>query len=319
MNTKRIPRHTWITVSLVWAAVLAPRSASAFQQGSPTPSRDLSVRNAVDVEMLAEEQYRLGLAYLKSPESTERAVEHLEKAVQLNPPNAEFHFRLAEAYGRDFSFANILRKPFIAAKMKTQLELAVRYNPSSIEFREALIQYYLLAPAILGGSSSKAFAEAEAMKAYDPYFSLLAKANIQAEIGEHDQANASYTRAIQMRPNAWQAYQRYGTYCLSVREIDRAIQLFGKYVNLKPDTSASYENLAGAYVRKRMYTEGIAAYLKAIEKDPSLTHLLFRIAQLYEFKGDKQSARGYYERYLQMNPSGSLASDARTRIQDLRQ
>ena len=79
MNTKRIPRHTWMTLSFVWAAVLAPRSASAFQQGAPTPSRELSIRTSVDVEMLAEEQYRLGLAYLKSPESTERAVLRLKR------------------------------------------------------------------------------------------------------------------------------------------------------------------------------------------------------------------------------------------------
>lgn len=316
MRTKRIPRRYLVTLGLAWTALLLPRPLSG-QQGAPSSLREPSSRSSIDVEMLAEEQYRLGLAYLKSPESAERAVEHLEKAVELNRGNAEFHFRLAEAYGRDFSYASILRKPFIAAKMKTQLEFAVRYNPGSIEFREALIQYYLLAPSILGGSYSKAIEQAEAMKAYDPYFSTLAMANIQAEEGEHEKANAYYIRAIQMRPTAWQAYQRYGAYCLSVQEVDRAIQLFGKYVSLKPDTSASYENLASAFVRKRMYTEGISAYLKAVEKDPSLTHLVFRAAQLCEFKGDRNAALGFYQKYLSLSPTGSLADDARTRIQDL--
>lgn len=317
-RTVMIPRSRfWL--GLVVASMLVPRGFTvAFQQGAPNPTRESSNRNSLDVELLAEEQYRLGLAYLKSPQSTEKAVEHLEKAVQLLGGNAEFHFRLAEAYARDFSYANILRKPFIAAKMKTQLELAVRFNPSSIEFREALIQYYVLAPTVLGGSFVKAKEQAEALRRVDPYFSLLAYANINAEEGDHEKANGYYLRAIQVRPNSWPAYQRYGTYCLSVQEIDRAIQQFLRYVELSPETATSYELLAGAYVRKRMYDAAIASYLRAVEKEPSLTQLFFRVAQLYEFKGLPNEAVGYYAEYLRHSPNGRLADDARTKLSELR-
>jgi tetratricopeptide (TPR) repeat protein len=298
--------------------MLMPREiAVGFQQGSPTPSREFSPRHSLDVELLAEEQYRLGLAYLKSPQSTEKAVEHLEKAVALVGSNAEFHFRLAEAYARDFSFANILRKPFIATKMKSQLELAVRFAPSSIEFREALIQYLVLAPTVLGGSYSAAREQADALRKIDPYFGLLAYANINAEEGDHEKANSFYLRAIQVRPGSWQAYQRYGTYCLSIHEVDRAVQQFQKYVELSPDVSASYEHLAGAFVRKRMYDAAINAYLKAVEKDPALTQLIFRVAQLYEFKGSPREAMGYYSEYLKRSPNGRLSEDARTKLSEL--
>ncbi len=317
-RTAIIPRSRfWLR--LLVASMLVPKGfVFSFQQGSPNPTRESSNRNSLDIELLAEEQYRLGLAYLNSPQSTEKAVEHLEKAVLLVGGNAEFHFRLAEAYARDFSYANILRKPFIAAKMKTQLELAVRFNPTSIEFREALIQYYVLAPTVLGGSYAKAREQAETLRKIDPYFSLLAYANISAEEGDHEHANRFYLRAIQARPNSWQAYQRYGNYCLSVQETDRAIQQFLKYVELVPETAASYENLAGAYVRKRMYDAAIASYLKAVGKDPSLTQLYFRIAQLYEFKGLPNEAVGYYAEYLRLSPNGRLADDARTKISELR-
>lgn len=319
MDRRAIKPRSWFWLGLVCTSMLIPTGiVIGYQQGSPNPTRESSSRNSLDIGLIAEEQYRLGLAYLKSPESTEKAVEHLEKAVELVGNNPEFHFRLAEAYAKNFSYANILRKPFIATKMKTQLELAVRYDPSSVEFREALIQYYVLAPTVLGGSYARAREEADALRRVDPYFGLLAYANINAEEGDHGKANSFYLRAIQVRPNTWQAYQRYGTYCLGVDEIDRAIQQFKKYTELSPETAASYEHLAGAFVRKRMYDLAIAEYLKAVEIDPSLTQLIFRIAQLYEFKGSTPEARGYYSEYLKRSPNGRLAEDAKTKLADLK-
>jgi tetratricopeptide (TPR) repeat protein len=236
----------------------------------------------------------------------------------LNRGNAEYHFKLAEAYAQDFSFSNIFRKPFLATRVRSELELAVKFGPSSIEFREGLIQYYVMAPALLGGSYARAREQANAIAAYDPYFSLLAHANISAEEGEHEKATALYMRAIAMRPDAWQAYQRFGNYCLNVQELDRAIQQFRTYVEIMPESTASHESLASAYVRKRMYTEAIAEYLKILEIDPNMTPLLFRVAQLHEFRGSPSDAISMYERYLQAAPAGRLVHDARVRIEELK-
>jgi Tfp pilus assembly protein PilF len=298
--------------------VISPQeSLSAWQQGSPARVPGSAVELDAEIAGLAEEHFRLGLAYLNSPESSEKAVEHLEKAATLNRSNAEYHFKLADAYARDFSYANILRKPFLAARVRDELELAVRFNPSSIEYREGLIQYYVLAPAILGGSYARAREEANAMSAYDPYFSLLAHANINAEMGDHQRATTLFMRAIAMRPTTWQAYQRFGTYCINIQEFDLAIRQFKVYVSLRPDTAASHENLASAFVRKRMYDEAIASYLRAFEVDARQNALLFRIAQLHEFKGSAKGAIEYYSQYIASASSGRLADDARMRIAEL--
>lgn len=312
-------RNAWWVGSVLSVSVLTSRAdAFLFQQGSPVVTRESATAVEADVAALAEEHFRLGLAYLNSPESTARAVEHLEKASTLNRGNAEYHFKLAEAYARDFSFANILRKPFLATRVRAELELAVSYQPASIEYREGLIQYYVMAPAILGGSYAAAREQANAIAGYDPYFGLLAHANISAEEGEHEKATALYMRAIAMRPRAWQGYHRFGTYCLNVQELDRAIEQFKTYVELMPESTVSYESLASAYVRKRMYNDAIAAYLEAWEIDRGLTHLLFRAAQLHEFRGSRESAIRMYEQYLNAAPEGRLANDARARIEELR-
>lgn len=311
----------WIRPLSLALGLFVPLSGSvAFQQGSPALSREAPTGNSAreDVTALAEEHYRLGLAYLASPGSTEKAVAHLEKAAELDRVNAEYHFALAEAYARDFSYANIFRKPFIAVRVRSQLEMAVAYDPGSVRYREELIQYYVAAPAFFGGSYSKARDHANALGKFDAYFGLLAHANISAEAGEHEKANAEYLRAIAMKPGAWQGYERYGTYCLNVREYDRAIVQMRKYAELVPHRPQSHESLADAYVHKRMYDHAISSYLKAFHQDKARTPILFRVAQLYEFMGLRVDAARYYEAYLGISPSGRLADDARLRIAELR-
>jgi tetratricopeptide (TPR) repeat protein len=72
-----------------------------------------------------------------------------------------------------------------------------------------------------------------------------------------------------------------------------------------------------AYQQKRMYSEAINAFRKALEKDPSIAPLVFRIAQLHEFQGNKRDACEHYQRYLSMVPSGKAADDARVKVKEL--
>jgi tetratricopeptide (TPR) repeat protein len=266
---------------------------------------------------VADAYYHLGVENLREPSNSDRAIENLEKAVELDKMNAEYHYMLAEAYMANFQYAGLVRMPFIAPKVKAQLELAVQYCPRSSLYREALIQYYVFAPAIFGGSYRKAHEQAEEIAAIDPYLGMLAHAGVYSEEGEDEKALTLFRKAMHVRPAAWQAYQRLGALYLNDQEIDEAIKMFKKYVEVAPDHADSYNQLGQAYQQKRMYDDAIAAFERALQLDPSLTPLVFRIAQLHEFKGNKGPAREHYQRYLSMVPSGRAADDARVKIREL--
>jgi tetratricopeptide (TPR) repeat protein len=261
--------------------------------------------------------FRLGVENLHEPSNSDRAIEQLEKAVGLEDSNAEYHYMLAEAYMASYQNAGLVRMPFIAPKVRTQLELAVKCDPGSTVYREALVNYYVFAPSILGGSYRKAHEQADEISKIDPYMGMLAHAGVYAEEGEDDKAVDLYKKSVYSRPASWQAYHHFGNYYLSIHEIDAAITMFKKYVDVAPDQAESYHQLGQAYQQKRMYDEAIAAFQKTLEKDPSRTPLVFRIAQLYEFRGNKALAREQYQRYLSMVPSGRAADDARVKIRDL--
>jgi tetratricopeptide (TPR) repeat protein len=293
-----------------------PSHPQQFRQ-KPSEQKRFETEAIANDSRMADAFYRLGIANLHEPSNSDRAIEHLEKAVELDDSNAEYHYMLAEAYLENFQYAGLVRMPFIAPKVRTQLEMAVKCDPGSTVYREALVNYYVFAPAILGGSYRKAHEQANEISKLDSYVGMLAHAGVYAEEGESDKAVNLYKKAIYSRPSSWRAYHHFGNYYLSIHEIDAAITMFKKYVEVASDQAESYHQLGQAYQQKRMYDEAIAAFQNAVEKDPSRTPLVFRIAQLYEFRGNKELAREQYHRYLSMVPSGRAADDARVKIREL--
>jgi Tfp pilus assembly protein PilF len=314
MSFHKTKAHT-VRLSLALILMLSIFTVSAEETKKKLPERRRFDEGAISGESKpADVYYHLGVENLREPSTSDFAVEQLGKAIELDNTNAEYHYQLAEAYLANFEYSNLLQKPFIAPKVKKHLELAVEYNPSSVRYREALIQYYVYAPGIFGGSYTKAHEQADEIAQRDSYLGMLAHAGIFSEEGEGERSLKLYKKAIRAQSKSWEAYHRLGMLYLNAQETDEAIDMFRKYVDLAPEQANSYNVLGQAYQQKGMYAEAIVAYQKALEKDPSLAHLVFRIAQLCEFKGMKNPALENYQRYLSMIPRGRAAEDARGKI-----
>src|SRR5271157_3504614 len=91
--------------------------------------------------------------------ATERwddAVRYGEKAVILRPDDSSYHLWLAREYGEKAANSNLLTAAGVARKARNEFERAVQLDPSSVEARLDLAQYYTEAPAIMGGGLDKA-------------------------------------------------------------------------------------------------------------------------------------------------------------------
>ena len=84
------------------------------------------------------------------------AQDFFEEAVESNDKVAEYQNWLGNSYGQVAGEANIIKQGMLAPKMKNAWEKAVSLDPSYIEPRESLIQFYLQAPGFMGGSVDKA-------------------------------------------------------------------------------------------------------------------------------------------------------------------
>jgi tetratricopeptide (TPR) repeat protein len=91
-----------------------------------------------------------------SIERWDDAVKYGERAVALRPEDANYHLWLARGYGEKAANSNPMMAAGLARKARNEFERAVQLDPSSVEARLDLAQYYTEAPAIMGGGLDKA-------------------------------------------------------------------------------------------------------------------------------------------------------------------
>jgi tetratricopeptide (TPR) repeat protein len=103
--------------------------------------------------------YYLGKIYLKL-QDYDRAVEHCKAAVKIQNRNAEHHFCLGLSYGKKAQRASLLAKAFLAPRIKKSFKQTVAIDPNHIQARVGLANFYMRAPAWMGGNFDKAHEQA---------------------------------------------------------------------------------------------------------------------------------------------------------------
>lgn len=84
------------------------------------------------------------------------AVRECEQATQNDPSSSVNQLWLGRAYGLKASQANMLAAFGIARKVPTAFDRAVQLDPNNIDAMSDLGQFYVSAPAIVGGGTDKA-------------------------------------------------------------------------------------------------------------------------------------------------------------------
>src|SRR5271165_3229965 len=93
----------------------------------------------------AESMNLLSRAYYAT-ERWDDAVKYGERAVALRPDDALYHLWLAREYGEKAANSKPLTAAALARKAKNEFERSVQLDPSSVEARLDLAQYYTEAP-----------------------------------------------------------------------------------------------------------------------------------------------------------------------------
>ena len=95
------------------------------------------------------------------------AVDHCERAVNISQDNSSYHLWLGRAYGAKAERASMFSAYGLARKLKAEFETAVRLDPRNAAALSDLGEFYVSAPAVVGGGDSKAQALAPKLDAVD--------------------------------------------------------------------------------------------------------------------------------------------------------
>src|SRR5262249_35580214 len=134
------------------------------------------------------------------------AVDWFEKAVKVNDKNAYHHLQLGNSLATEAQKANKLRQPFLARRLKTEFELAVACDPKLADAHEALMEFYLQAPGIVGGSVDKAKDQAQiiaSLSVYDGHVALASIARHDKDVAGEERELEAALAAAPDTANAW--------------------------------------------------------------------------------------------------------------------
>jgi len=247
---------------------------------------------------------RVKLAYRQ----TEEATAMLQQAILLEPKNSDALLYLGDAYSRRAEKAGWVEKVGWARKIKAELQQAVMLDPKSVDALEGMMEFYLEAPSVLGGSSSQAEEVANRIFALDAVRGNLAQGRIAAHQKRFAQCEAFYQKAVQVAPQSYEAL--IGDADLYLQDhwsnSDKAAEYARKASQIDPSRADGYVVLAQVLAATERWRE-LEELLTGSERRVSDNLVPYYVAGRTLLVNEKDPARAerYFRKYLsQQEPEG---------------
>lgn len=130
----------------------------------------------------------------------DEALDLAEEIVDFAPDDAHAHNWLGNAYGSRIGQVGMLSQAMMAPKLRDAFLRAVELDPDQHEARVSLVEFYLQAPAIAGGSLAAARVQAAELARRDPPRGHYARGRIAAYEKKPAEAAAAFAAAHAARP-----------------------------------------------------------------------------------------------------------------------
>jgi tetratricopeptide (TPR) repeat protein len=303
------------------------QAEAAFQQRDYDRARAGFLALVASAPNDPELHLRLGWIALETGRS-EEATARFEQAARLAPTNGLYTLWLARSFGvraRTEGFPNGIP---LVRHFKAALLQAVAIDPGCAEARLDLVQFYLDAPGIVGGSVRKAAAAAEELARTDTYLGAVAKGKVLESEKKWDEAERTYQGAVIASPSRPEARLALGGFYQQRRRFADALGAFDALVQLNLPDRGPYRS--GSVEARFHYGETavlaggpweraereLEAYLRSVPDVfmPTLASAHFRLGNVLEHQGAMERARAEYAAALRLEPGHKDARKAIKRL-----
>lgn len=274
----------------------------------------LSLQKANDRNAVA--AYHLGrIATLET--DGEEAIRQFERAVELEDGNALYHFWLGSALRDEAPRANAFQQPLMAKRMKKEMERAVELDPKQVDARFALVQFYAMAPAMMGGGIDKAREQAGELTKHNAMRGAIARGVIAEQEKNAAAEEMAYQQAITAAPDSSAGYFALGNTYVRAGKVVEAFATLDQYAKRRADDrSVLYQAGRFAGTTGQQLERGESAlkqFLAAPPSDAQVTTLggaHYWLGQIAEKRGAKDAAREHYRAALKINPKSQASQRA---------
>ena len=265
----------------------------------------------------AEARYYLGMSLMLLQQFDE-AQDEAEEAIDLDENVSKYHILRGQILGQKAMTANVLSQGIMAPKIKNAFLRASELDPSNVEARQALYNYYVMAPGIMGGSNEKALDQANAVVKLDPFRGYMLLANFANRIKKDTvEAELQIKKAIQAEPERGGGYKSLGYLYMRQGKFSEAYAQMQKYIEVEPKNPDSHDSYGDVLKEEKKYERAIEKYLYALSVDKNFGASIYSLAECYEFKGSKQKAKETFQWFLTVEPQGRRAEAAQKKIKEL--
>jgi len=246
-------------------------------------------------------------------EKWDEAVLVFKKLVEIEPENAEYHYRYGGAMGMQAVRSNAVAAFFMIDNVRDEFLTAIELDKNHIDAHWALVVFYTELPGIIGGSYKKAFSYSNKLKTISLVDYYLSKGYIYEHKEEVELAEENYFKAVEVG-GSYTCFQKLTDLYENEGEYQKAINTIEKANNKLQRNSLNYQlgKISAAYNLE--LDKGEKCLLKYIEDykpedGTPLERAYYRLAQIYRHKNDKASALKWIEKSLKFKPEFESAQE----------
>jgi tetratricopeptide (TPR) repeat protein len=305
---------------MIAAAALAALAATASAAGNNEFTPLLKAEKFADVERLAttrlaadprniDAMIAKGEALLaQGAERHDEAIKLAEQCVATHPLRAECQEALGASLGQKAMGAGMMAAMGSVGKIKDAMKKAVELDPKSVSARYNLLMFYVMAPGIAGGSTSKAKSLTAETAQFSPEAGKLMQARLELQDKEFAKAETLLLSVNAAGNDFLVKLQRsmlstVGLKYLEDKKFGDSERIFNEVLKRFPDHEAGLYGHARVLQEQGKHGAAIVMLDKAnaIAVVPRAYHY-FRLGQSLQALNDKAKAVSAYEKALAIKP-----------------
>ena len=262
------------------------------------------------------------VADLLARNQIEQAYETAVRWHESEPENARAAYWAGNTAGQMAMRSGMFKAMGFAKESRKGLEQAVALDPKNVDAQYALMQFYVMAPGVMGGDDEEAAAIAERIAALSQVEGLRAKAQLRLSDKDMEGYLSGNREALALAPAHRDALGAVLAGLLEKSDFDGAKVLLDKAREVDPNSvSVRYQYAKWALMSGRELESGLAELdaLIALPHYPdrfSLSAAHWRRAQLLAKLERKNDAIAAYEAALAVDPDFEEASEELEKLRE---
>lgn len=234
----------------------------------------------------------------------DRGIRACEQASRLDPQAGIYQLWLGRAYGEKADRSGLFSAARLAKKVRESFERAVQLDPTNWKARADLAEFYVEAPAVMGGGTGKALQEAAAIAPINPAIAHWVAAQVAEKNKNSATAEREYHAAITASNSGARAWNDLAAFLKKsnrLDEMEHALTHLGAARLDAPDALMDGANMLLETGRNFPFAEHLLRrYLSSPDEEGPAFRAHDMLGQLLEKQGKREAAAGEYRAALEL-------------------